>query len=251
MNEISKIDAIGAAIRVGGVALGVFNPPAGVATIAIGEFVPLVGKAIGKRRASIFEKSIADHSYNQKVLELMSSLTEEKINRLIMDREKDAKILEDILNTYRKVMFDESELSIVITGIVVAKAIDESRGLDIDELNLIDALSKINDYDVVNYAYLKYQFSSFAKETVDSGVVLDEDDIVEQNEAKQQDILFSARKFANIGLFHTTSIVNYPLGEDGDDNVSMGTQFGTFYKRQDICDLLDKYVEQVVQECKI
>lgn len=240
MNK-NVIDSFAAAIRVAGSAISAVCLPAGVAIVGTGEAITIIGNKVYERRCSVLCNSIKDHCNNTEHTNLLFS----DYSRIIESQGYKSGLYEDVLNTVRKAVLCESDVIIRIMGMVISKSLDENRRLSEDELCLLDALDKMNNYDLANYSYISEQFAEFAKESKSEGLILNEYSIVNETKSDIDTLRNTAKKLDRIGFLYSLGAVDWPADEDG---VEEAVEVGTFYKKSRICNLMDSYVDKLLEE---
>lgn len=186
INPIEITNGISAAIRIGGTVLSVNNHPNMGAGLAIfGELLPLIAPRINKLRQDIFIRSI------------YSNLDNDLSQVNYSDKPE---VYDQILNTARKAMLSESDYTIFLMGKITASVIKESRRYTQNELQLIDALYRMNDYDFVNFIIVCNQIGELGKKSGNE-VLVDEVDLHGEADSSKDNVVFSLKKLNGLNLF--------------------------------------------------
>lgn len=206
INEITNM--ISAAIRIGGAALGPVNPTWSIGTVALGEFLPIIVNKANETRQKILLNSINCHI---------------KKAQVPLNYEENPDACNQLLDMIRKAMLSESGYTIFLMGKIAAKALDDNRKYTQNELQLIDALYRMNDYDFINFLYICNQFDEVGRFSGDI-LTIDETDLHDEADSKKDNILFTLKKLNGLNLFDYV-----PAAMFDDENGFQTYSSGNFY----------------------
>lgn len=216
------IDGIAAAIRIGGTAVSIGNPAIGIGVIGVGELIPLIADKVNNKRKKIFINTI-----NIGIGE----------NAIPFDSDDNIDVYSQILDTVRKVILSESDYTIYLMGKITSLSIKDNRKYTQSELQLIDSLYRMNDYDFVNFMHICNQFERIGKKSGDA-VLIEENDIQDSGDSNKDNIVYTLKKLNSMNLFDYCSTAMF----EEDD----GTQTycsANFYKMNSLTIELIKLIE--------
>lgn len=222
INPIDVTNSISAAIRVGGAALSIVNPVLGISVVGIGEIIPIIANKINNSRKDTFIKSVNSN--------INASLSQ-------VDYSENPDVYDQILDTVRKAMLTESDYTIFLMGKITATVINENRRYTQNELQLIDALYRMNDYDFINFIVICNQISEFGKKS-GNDILVDEADLCGEGDSSKDNVVFTLKKLNGLNLFDYCPAAMF----DGDDD--MQTYYSSnFYSMNSLTKDLLKLIE--------
>lgn len=190
INPIEITNDISTAIRIGGTVLSINNHPnIGAGLAVFGELLPFIASKINKLRQDIFFRSVCSNLDN---------------NLFQVNYSDNPEAYDQILDTARKAMLSESDYTIFLMGKITASVMKESRRYTQNELQLIDALYRMNDYDFVNFIFLCNQISELGKKS-GNDILVDEANLHGEGDSTKDNIVFSLKKLNGLNLFNHRS----------------------------------------------